>query len=248
MPQSLIRQSRPFEVEFAKLRCGPAFGENLATKATHCRAVFCLWRSRDHWGCLLLSCTTPFQPYPSRLDLSAPLQYKSLHQYITWPFSQHVDHRIPVQLASNFLILRASGFDFRYLVGLNFALACLMTVLLLYIAQRYRGYQMFGDVIIPLTTLSFSGRLYNLGLSVSVSFINILLNAIYLLLRSIRESRAPSLSAGCCRQPPSLQSLWHEWVSGVVVCHGGNDGMAPPLPRVEGACKANPGHIFAPGA
>ena len=157
MPQSLIRQSRPFEVEFAKLRCGPAFGENLATKATHCRAVFCLWRSRDHWGCLLLSRTTPFQPYPYADDwiYQTPLQYKSLHQYITWAFSQHVDHRIPVQLASNFLILRASGFDFRYLVGLNFALACLMTVLLLYIAQRYRGYQMFGDVIIPLTTLSF---------------------------------------------------------------------------------------------
>ncbi|MGB8887959.1 MAG: hypothetical protein WCC87_14610 [Candidatus Korobacteraceae bacterium] len=99
----------------------------------------------------------PFRPYPYADDwiYQTPLQYKSLHQYITWAFSQHVDHRIPVQLASNFLILRASGFDFRYLVGLNFALACLMTVLLLYIAQRYRGYQMFGDVIIPLTTLSF---------------------------------------------------------------------------------------------
>jgi hypothetical protein len=84
-----------------------------------------------------------------------PLKFSSVSQWVDWAFVQHVDHRIPIQKLTNFWILRATGFDFRYLVALNYLLAIGVTAMLLYVARAYRGYLSAGDLMIPLTLLSF---------------------------------------------------------------------------------------------
>jgi hypothetical protein len=99
----------------------------------------------------------PFRPYPYSDEwiYRLPFSFTSLSEYIRWAFSQHVDHRLPIQKLLHFFVLKAVGFDFRYLVGLNFLLACLLCVMLTWAAAVYRGYQSIGDLIIPLAGLSF---------------------------------------------------------------------------------------------
>lgn len=87
---------------------------------------------------------------------STPLKLSTVTEFLGWVFAQHVDHRIPLQKASSYLILRIAHFDFRYQVAFNEIVACLLTLMLLYVAREYRGHQSFGDLIIPLTTLSFA--------------------------------------------------------------------------------------------
>jgi hypothetical protein len=99
----------------------------------------------------------PFRPYPyaDEWTYRLPFSFTSVTQYLQWAFAQHVDHRIPIQKFLQFSILKASGFDFRYLVGFNFLLACLLCAMLIGAARMYRGYQSIGDLIIPLTGLCF---------------------------------------------------------------------------------------------
>lgn len=98
-----------------------------------------------------------FRPYAWVDDwiYAKPLSFTSASQWISWLFAQHADHRIPLQKATNFLILRASGFDQRWLVGINFAMACAVTGMLVDLARRYRGRALVGDVAIPLIILNF---------------------------------------------------------------------------------------------
>ncbi|WP_143026217.1 hypothetical protein [Paraburkholderia fungorum] len=84
-----------------------------------------------------------------------PLKFTSLHNWITWAFAQHVDHRIPIQKLSNFFILRAAGFDFRYLVAVNYLMGVATSAMLLYVAKSYRGYLRVGDLIIPFALLHY---------------------------------------------------------------------------------------------
>lgn len=84
-----------------------------------------------------------------------PLKFTSVQDWVTWAFAQHVDHRIPIQKLSNFLILRAAGFDFRYLVGFNYLLGIGITAMLLYVAKAYRGELRAGDLIIPFAVLQY---------------------------------------------------------------------------------------------
>jgi hypothetical protein len=98
-----------------------------------------------------------FRPYPYADEwvYQVPFSFESGWAFIQWAFVQHVDHRIPIQKVLQFAILRASGFDFRYVVGLNFALAMVLCAMLLSVAKMYRGRQSFSDLIFPLATLSF---------------------------------------------------------------------------------------------
>lgn len=99
-----------------------------------------------------------FRPYAYADDwaFTVPLDFKSLSDWTTWLFAQHVDHRIPIQKLVGYVVLRASGFDFRYFVGLNYAMAIAVSAMLLYMAKAYRGYLSAGDMIIPLAALHFS--------------------------------------------------------------------------------------------
>ena len=99
-----------------------------------------------------------FKPYAYADDwvYSIPLSFSSFSQWIDWAFAQHVDHRIPIQKLSSFFVLQAFGFDFRSVVGLNYLMAFIATIMLLYVARVYRGYQSVGDLIIPLGILHFS--------------------------------------------------------------------------------------------
>jgi len=99
-----------------------------------------------------------FRPYPYADDwiYTSPIKFKSLNDWISWLFAQHVDHRIPIQKLSNYAVLRLSSFDFRYLIAFNYLLALLMTFNLLYIARTYRGYQSIFDALIPLVCLEYA--------------------------------------------------------------------------------------------
>jgi len=99
----------------------------------------------------------PFRPYAFADDwiYALPLKFTSAREWITWAFAQHVDHRIPIQKLSSFLILRAAGFDFRYLVGVNYLMGVGITAMLLYVASAYRGRLRAGDLIIPFAVLNY---------------------------------------------------------------------------------------------
>ncbi len=99
----------------------------------------------------------PFRPYAFADDwiYALPLKFTSAHQWVTWAFAQHVDHRIPIQKLSNFLILRAAGFDFRYLIAVNYMMGIGITAMLLYVASAYRGRLRAGDLIIPFAVLNY---------------------------------------------------------------------------------------------
>jgi len=99
-----------------------------------------------------------FRPYPYADDwiFTAPIQFTSLKDWISWLFEQHVDHRIPIQKLFSYTVLRVFSFDFRYLVGCNYLLALLMTNGLLYVARTYRGYQSIGDALIPFICLEYA--------------------------------------------------------------------------------------------
>jgi hypothetical protein len=98
-----------------------------------------------------------FRPYPYADDwiYALPLKFSTVSEWIEWAFAQHVDHRIPIQKLSNYLLLRATGFDFRYIVALNYLLASATATMLLYVAKAYRGSLNAGDLMIPLALLSF---------------------------------------------------------------------------------------------
>ncbi|MFM0087598.1 hypothetical protein PQR46_11780 [Paraburkholderia sediminicola] len=99
----------------------------------------------------------PFRPYAFADDwvFALPLKFTSVREWVTWAFAEHVDHRIPIQKFSTFLILRASGFDFRYVVAVNYLMGIGITAMLLYVASVYRGRLRAGDLIIPFAVLNY---------------------------------------------------------------------------------------------
>lgn len=102
---------------------------------------------------LLLPRCRPY-PYTDEWIYVTPLKFHTFNQLLTWSFAQHVDHRIPLQRASNYLLLRIAMFDFRFQVAMNFILALFLTVILLNVSRRIRGFQSVGDLCIPLISLS----------------------------------------------------------------------------------------------
>ena len=98
-----------------------------------------------------------FRPYAWVDDwiYARPLEFRTLHEWWVWLWQQHVDHRIPIQKLTNFFILSWSGFDYRWLVGINFLMAVISTAFLVEAARVYRGRRSVGDVAIPFIVLNF---------------------------------------------------------------------------------------------
>lgn len=98
-----------------------------------------------------------FRPYAWADDwiYVKPLAFTSFAEWWTWLWQQHVDHRIPIQKFTNFFILRWAGFDYRWLVAINFAMAMATSAFLLEAANQYRGRRSIGDLAIPLIVLNF---------------------------------------------------------------------------------------------
>lgn len=71
-----------------------------------------------------------------------------------WLWSQHVDHRIPLQKLFHVLLLRAGAFDFRALVFANAVFAYLVTRLLLRAVRSCRGYAVTGDLLFPIVLMN----------------------------------------------------------------------------------------------
>lgn len=67
-----------------------------------------------------------------------------------WLWEQHGDHRIPLQKASQWLLLDASDLDFRSLVILNLCVAAATALLLLQTARNLRGRSSPWDAMVPL--------------------------------------------------------------------------------------------------
>ena len=84
----------------------------------------------------------------------APLLMDSWEEFVTWILAPHAEHRIPIQKAIHFGLAYISGYDFRVLIFFNLVVASLTSMLLLSTARIYRGYQHWGDLIIPLVILS----------------------------------------------------------------------------------------------
>jgi len=93
-------------------------------------------------------------PYSDEWNYLQPLASASRSDFVAWLFAQHVDHRIPLQKVLQTVVLKLSGFDFRALVGVNFLVACVVAVLLMSTARKYRGRASFGDLLIPVCALS----------------------------------------------------------------------------------------------
>ena len=70
-----------------------------------------------------------------------------------WLIAQHVDHRIPIQKAIQYAVLKLSDFDFRYLVGLNMLLCAILSAMYLEIARMVRSSRSIGDMLVPLLVL-----------------------------------------------------------------------------------------------
>lgn len=93
-------------------------------------------------------------PYADDWAYVAPLSMSSIKEFIVWVFSQHVDHRIPVQKAIQYSLARLFDFDFRVLVLFNVVVALLTSLALTAAARVYRGYQHYGDAVIPLIIMT----------------------------------------------------------------------------------------------
>lgn len=107
-------------------------------------------------GLVLLYCASLAAPYPYTDDwiyASAP-SIKSANDFIYWIFSQHVDHRIPFQKASQLLLLRLSGFDFRWLIALNITLALGTCAVFVELCRVCRGHRSWMDLCVPLIVLN----------------------------------------------------------------------------------------------
>ena len=93
-------------------------------------------------------------PYADEWGYVAALDIGSLNDFVHWLFAQHVDHRIPLQKLLQFSLAEYSGFDFRVLVLANLIIAASASLVLAAMAREYRGYQDYGDLIIPLILMS----------------------------------------------------------------------------------------------
>ncbi|OZI20931.1 hypothetical protein CAL26_26105 [Bordetella genomosp. 9] len=69
--------------------------------------------------------------------------------FVEYLFQLHNDHRIPIQKLLHASLLWATGYDFRYLVALNFLAAGAAAVFLVLAAKNYRGHNSLGDLAIP---------------------------------------------------------------------------------------------------
>jgi len=97
--------------------------------------------------------TSRFWPSSDDWLLVMALEYDG-KEFFDWVVQQHVDHRIPLQKALQFLLLKIFGFDFRYLIAFNALLTAIIAMLWLEIARTIRGARSVGDAIVPLLLLA----------------------------------------------------------------------------------------------
>lgn len=93
-------------------------------------------------------------PYADDWAYVAALTIDSPKELMQWFFAQHVDHRIPIQKSIQYCLTRLFDFDFRVLILFNVFVAFITAQILLSSARVYRGYQHYGDVVIPLIIMS----------------------------------------------------------------------------------------------
>jgi hypothetical protein len=74
--------------------------------------------------------------------------------FIWWLLAPHNVHRIPLQKLVYAAVLPLSGYDFRWIIGFNFIIAGATALVLMRVAQLYRGRQVLGDLAIPLLALN----------------------------------------------------------------------------------------------
>lgn len=126
---------------------------------------------------VLLSCVFGFRLYPYADDWIYPaaLPIKTAGEFLAWLLRQHVDHRIPLQKAFQFALLKGTDFDYRILVCANMLLALLTSMLLVNTLKLYRGYRHLGDVMVPLMlmlpTTAYSLWAFELQFLSSVFFV-----------------------------------------------------------------------------
>jgi hypothetical protein len=75
--------------------------------------------------------------------------------FVKYLFALHNDHRIPIQKLLHAVVLWVDGYDFRYLIALNFATAGLTSAAFVLAARNYRGYSHLGDLLAPATLVAF---------------------------------------------------------------------------------------------
>lgn len=97
-------------------------------------------------------------PYADDWTYVYPLSIDSFQEFMTWLFSQYVDHRIPIQKALQYALAKYGGYDFRVLILFNVVIALAGSLMLIAAAKIYRGYQHWGDMIIPMILLAPMGE------------------------------------------------------------------------------------------
>lgn len=119
---------------------------------------------------------------------------------LDWLWSQHSDHRIPLQKLGQTLLLRATGVDFRLLVVANALLAFLATLALIRAVCSYRGHSHFGDALFPVVLLNPGFSVFHWGFQFQfLSSVLLTLIVIALLIQQApRPSRRTVIAATAC--------------------------------------------------
>jgi hypothetical protein len=91
-------------------------------------------------------------PYTDDWILIRPID--SPLDYVTWLFTQHNDHFIPIQKLIQSALIKLSGYDFRILIILNYIVAVIVCSIWFFIFAVVRKFATLGDFIIPAVLLN----------------------------------------------------------------------------------------------
>lgn len=147
-------------------------------------------------ACFLTAIYPVSRPHPFSDDWTfANIVGAGWRDFIEWIFIQHVDHRIPLVKAVQYLVLRITRFDFRALVLLNFAVAVSGVLAYAQFARRYRGHLALGDLIVPLILLNFSFGLFGWAFSAQFSFsVSLALVFLFVFVAAQQQASRPMLT------------------------------------------------------
>ena len=88
---------------------------------------------------------------------------KSFRELIRWALVPYNDHFMPLVKVAQFFTLCLTGFDYRPLIALNFAIGLIGALCYFEVARRFRQRVAFGDLVIPLIILNIGFNVYAWG-------------------------------------------------------------------------------------
>lgn len=111
---------------------------------------------------------------------------------LTWIFSQHNDHRIPLQKILHLILLKVSGGDFRILIAFNVLTIAITSIFWIMLSRILLKKSSPSEWIVPLLLLSFGFNNVNWGFSfqfISSLFFLSLTNLLWVKFILVKENK-----------------------------------------------------------